>query len=254
MKEKRMKKAKSPEERKSQDLKKDLSKSFKKVQIVAIISFVLALTVIFLSREEGLSIQSITNQAGGNPLKSILTLVFLFAIKSLTVVIPLGSLYLASGLLFPPLEAVLISYLGLAVALSLPYLLGRWAGTEAIAYVRQKYPKIEKIIDLQKKNEFFASFIVRLIGWFPCDILSFYFGACKTPYPTYLLSALLGASIGVITNTLLGDLILDPLSWQFILMVVIKIIISLVALGLTYHLNKGKVNIGEEEDKDTKSS
>ena len=176
-----MKKAKSPEERESQELKKDLSKSFKKVQIVAIISFVLALTVIFLSREEGLSIQSITNQAGGNPLKSILTLVFLFAIKSLTVVIPLGSLYLASGLLFPPLEAVLISYLGLAVTLSLPFFLGRWAETEAIAYVRQKYPKIEKIIDLQKKNEFFASFIVRLIGWFPCDVLSFYFGACKTP-------------------------------------------------------------------------
>lgn len=93
---------------------------------------------------------------------------------------------------------------------------------------------------MQERNEFLASFIIRLIGWFPCDVLSFYFGACKTNYLKYITSSLLGASIGVITNTLLGDVILNPLSWQFMVMLVIKILISLSVVGITYLVNKDK--------------
>lgn len=93
---------------------------------------------------------------------------------------------------------------------------------------------------MQERNEFLASFVIRLIGWFPCDILSFYFGACKTNYIKYITSSLLGASIGVITNTLLGDIILDPFSWQFLLMLAIKILISVSVVAITYFVNKNK--------------
>lgn len=93
---------------------------------------------------------------------------------------------------------------------------------------------------MQERNEFLASFVIRLIGWFPCDILSFYFGACKTNYIKYITSSLLGASIGVITNTLLGDVILDPFSWQFLLMLAIKILISVSVVAITYFVNKNK--------------
>ncbi|MEJ8785936.1 hypothetical protein [Peptoniphilus sp. HCN-40583] len=37
-----------------------------------------------------------------------------------------------------------------------------------------------------EKNEFFSNFILRPTGWFPCDILSFYFGAAATPHPAFL--------------------------------------------------------------------
>ena len=130
--------------------------------------------------------------------------------------------------------------MGLAITLTIPFILGRWSGAEEMEYIKKKYPKIEKVIEMQERNEFLASFVIRLIGWFPCDVLSFYFGACKTNYLKYITSALLGCSIGVITNTLLGDVILNPFSWQFIVLLLIKIAISASVIAITYRVNKGK--------------
>lgn len=217
-----------------------VSKRVKKIQIVALVCFVSALVVILLTRSGNVSIESITENAQGDSRKSIVSLMFLFAIKSLTIVIPLPSLYVASGILFSPLKAVLVSYLGLAITLTIPFILGRWSGVEEMEYIKKKYPKIEKVIEMQERNEFLASFVIRLIGWFPCDVLSFYFGACKTNYLKYITSALLGCSIGVITNTLLGDVILNPFSWQFIVLLLIKIAISASVIAITYRVNKGK--------------
>lgn len=217
-----------------------VSKRVKKIQIVALVCFVSALVVILLTRSGNVSIESITENAQGDSRKSIVSLMFLFAIKSLTIVIPLPSLYVASGILFSPLKAVLVSYLGLAITLTIPFILGRWSGAEEMEYIKKKYPKIEKVIEMQERNEFLASFVIRLIGWFPCDVLSFYFGACKTNYLKYITSALLGCSIGVITNTLLGDVILNPFSWQFIVLLLIKVAISASVIAITYRVNKGK--------------
>lgn len=215
-----------------------LRKQVKRIQIVALISFAVALVAIFLMTKEHMTVESLLSHTKGNSLGGTLMLLLLFAIKSLSVVIPLPSLYLASGMLYSPLKAVAISYSGLTITLSIPYFLGRWAGGAGIDYILDRYPKMEKVIAMQKKNEFFSNFIVRIIGWFPCDILSFYFGACDTPYPVYLGASLLGCSIGVVTNTLLGDVILNPLSPQFALMIAIKIVVSLAAFGVAYYLNK----------------
>lgn len=217
-----------------------VSKRIRKIQIVAIVCFVLAIIVILLTRSGNFSVDLITENAQGNPKKSITSLMLLFAIKSLTIVIPLPSLYVASGILFSPIKAVIISYLGLAITLTIPFVLGRWSGSDEMDYIKKKYPRIDKVIEIQERNEFLASFVIRLIGWFPCDVLSFYFGACRTNYLKYIMSSLLGCSIGVITNTLLGDVILNPLSWQFIVLLLIKIAISASVIAITYHVNKKK--------------
>lgn len=219
---------------------KNVKKRYRKIQIVALVSFLSIIVVLLLTRTGNVTLDSIIENASGNPKKSIISLLALFAVKSLTIIIPLPSLYIASGVLFKPIKALLISYIGLAITLTIPFILGRWSGAEEMAYIKNKYPKIEKLIEIQERNEFLASFIIRLIGWFPCDILSFYFGACKTNYIKYITSSLLGASIGVVTNTLLGDVILDPLSWQFMLMLLIKILISVSVVLVTYFVNKNK--------------
>lgn len=221
---------------KEHENKTTLQKQLKRIQIIALISFGIALIAIYLMTKEHMTVESILSGVGSP--RATFMLLLLFGIKSLSIVIPLPSLYLASGLLYHPVKAVAVSYLGLAITLSLPFFLGRWAGGAGIDYVMDRYPKMEKVIAMQKKNEFFSNFIVRIIGWFPCDILSFYFGATATPYPVYLGASLLGCSIGVITNTLLGDVILNPLSPQFAIMIAIKIAVSAAAFGVAYRLNK----------------
>lgn len=203
-----------------------MSKRFKRIQIIALVCFVSTLIVIAVTVEGKLSIGSLLARMGGGSVRSVVLLVLLFGIKSLTVVVPLASLYVAGGMLFPPVTAVAVSFLGLAVTLTIPYIFGRWAGTEEIEYIRNKYPKIERILEIQKKNEFLAAFLVRLIGWVPCDVLSFYFGACSAAYAGYLTASLLGSAISVITNTLLGDILMDPRSWQFAVLMLAKLLVS----------------------------
>lgn len=222
------------------DNDKDVKNRLRKIQFVALVSFLSIIILLILTRSGNMSIDSVIENASGNPKNSIISLLSLFALKSLTIIIPLASLYLASGVLFGPLKAVLVSYLGLSITLTIPFILGKWSGTDEMDYLKKRYPKLNKLIVMQEKNEFLASFLIRLIGWFPCDILSFYFGACKTNYIKYITSSLLGASIGLVTNTLLGDVILNPLSWQFMGLIFIKILISASVIGITYLINKNR--------------
>lgn len=163
--------------------KETLQKQLKRIQIIALISFGIALIAIFLMTKEHMTVESILSGVGADSPKATLMLLLLFGIKSLSVVIPLPSLYVASGLLYHPVKAVAISYLGLAITLSIPFFLGRWAGGAGIDDVMDRYPKMEKVIAVQKKNEFFSNFIVRTIGWFPCDILSFTSAPRARPIP-----------------------------------------------------------------------
>ncbi len=147
-----------------------LHKQVKRIQFVALISFVLALVATFLMH---MTVESLLSHTEGNSLAGALMLLLLFGNKSLSIVIPLPSHYLAGGMLYSPLKVLAISHMGLAITLSIPYFLERWAGGAGIDYILTRYPKMEKVIVMQKKNEFFSNFIVRIIGWFPYDILSF---------------------------------------------------------------------------------
>lgn len=106
---------------------------------------------------------------------------------------PLSILYLASGILFSPTLAVLVSTAGLAVAITIPYWLGRFSGKHIADEIFEKYPKAGQIAAFQTENTFFACFITRIVGFLPGDIVSLYFGACKTPYSIYLLAGVLGS-------------------------------------------------------------
>lgn len=218
-----------------------ISKKFRKIQFISLISFSFSILISIATVGGKVSIESFINSASDTSLFSAILLVLMFGIKSLTVVIPLSSLYIASGILFSPFLAVTVSFLGLAVTLTIPYIIGRWSGKEGIDFIKLKYPKIRKLIKMQEANEFFASFIIRMVGLFPCDVVSFYFGACGTKYITYLLSAILGCAIGVVTNTLLGDVLLNPFSKQFIVLMIVKIFISVASFAIAYFLNRGKI-------------
>lgn len=119
----------------------------------------MALVATFLMH---MTVESLLSHTEGNSLAGALML--FFGNKSLSIVIPLPSHYLASGMLYSPLKALAISYMGLTITLSIPYFLGRWTGGEGIDYILHRYPKMEKVIAMQKKNEFFSNFIVRIIG------------------------------------------------------------------------------------------
>lgn len=212
----------------------------KLIPIAAIVLMGIVFTVIVKKSSEPLSVHTILKYTPENAILAAGILLLFFALKSLTVVFPLSILYLASGILFQPVIAVLISTVGLAITITIPYWIGKYSGKQAVQEICQKYPKAEIVAKYQKTNTFFACFITRIVGFLPCDIVSIYFGACDTTYLIYLAAGVLGSLLSIITTTLLGEKISNPLSVEFMIVLLCRILVSLGAVAINYRLNQKK--------------
>ena len=179
-----------------------------------------------------LTAQQIFEYSPENPYLAAAFLVLLYALKSLSVVFPLLVLYLAGGLLFSAPVALAVNMLGTAVCLSLPYWVGRWSAGSITGLLAEKYPKVRALLNLQQQNDFFFAFLVRVVGFLPCDVVSLYLGSAALPFGSYLVGGMLGMLPGILTTTLMGASIRDPRSPQFIVSVAISVVLSVTSIAL----------------------
>ena len=212
----------------------------KLIPIVAIAIMGIIFTVSVKNSGQPLSVNTILRYTPENAILAAGILLLFFALKSLTVVFPLSILYLASGILFQPIDAVLVSTGGFAIAITIPYWIGKYSGKQAVQKICQKYPKAEMVVKYQETNTFFACFITRIVGFLPCDIVSIYFGACDTTYLLYLTAGVFGSLLSIITTTLLGEKMSDPFSVEFMIVLLCRILVSFGAVVINYRLNQKK--------------
>ena len=212
----------------------------KLIPIAAIIIMGIVFTVIVKKSGQPLSVSTILRYTPENTILAAGVLLLLFALKSLTIVFPLSLLYLASGILFTPIIAVLLSTAGLAVTITIPYWIGRYSGKQAVQEICRKYPKAGTLAKYQETNAFFACFITRIVGFLPGDIVSLYFGACDTKYGRYLVAGITGSLLSIITTTLLGEKISDPFSLEFMIVLLCRILVSAGAVAVKYRLSQKK--------------
>ena len=212
----------------------------KLIPIVAIVLMGIVFTVIVKKSSEPLSVNTILRYTPENAMLAAGIVLLLFALKSLTVVFPLSILYLASGIIFQPVIAVLISTVGLAITITIPYWIGKYSGKQIVQEICQKYPKAGMIAQYQRTNTFFACFITRIVGFLPGDIVSIYFGACDAAYLIYLAAGVSGSLLSIITTTLLGEKISTPFSVEFMIVLLCRILVSVGAVVINYQLNQKK--------------
>lgn len=215
-------------------------KYIKMIPIVVIGIIAVILIVLIKSSKEPLSVDTILRYTPENMYLAAAVLFLFFALKSLTVVLPLTVLYLASGVLFSPIRALFISVCGLSITITIPYLIGRFNGKEVVKEIQKKYPKTKTIMEYQRENTFFACFITRIVGVLPGDIVSLYFGACETRYGVYLIGGIAGSLLSIVTTTILGEKISQPFSTGFFVVLLCRILVSVSSILINYRLNKRK--------------
>lgn len=96
-----------------------------------------------------------------------------------------------------------------------------------IKSIQAKYPIIEKLRDLRKKNEVIFCFAARMMR-IPGDIVSLYMGAAQVNYKKYLLGSILGAIPHTITYPIMGMSAFNLSSSQFILAFCAEVIYFLI--------------------------
>ena len=214
----------------------------KKKLIPLIAIALMCIVFIFIDKITGepLSVYTIIKYTPKDSILAAIVILFLYALKSLTVVFPLAILYLASGIIFPTWIAILINILGLAITFTIPYWIGRYFGDEAIEEIYNRFPKMKEVTKYQNSNAFFACFITRIVGFLPGDIVSIYFGACNTNFPVYLTGGISGCLLSIITTTIIGEKLNNPFTKEFLVVLLIRIIVIIGAIVLNKKIKSTK--------------
>lgn len=172
-----------------------------------------------------------------SPLGAALALLGLFALKTFVVVIPLYALYITASLLFPPIWAVLICYLGLAIELLAGYWVGRRMGQSQVRTRIEKYEFSNWLLKLIERHPLQSCFIIRFLP-LPADISNMLLGASSVRWTVYLLVSLVGLTPKMLPYVLAGEAATNAQTDQFTLMVGILLVLELAPLLIVWFRRK----------------
>ena len=145
----------------------------------------------------------------------VLVFLMLYALKGAILVVSAVMLYIAAGVIFPTWVAILVTYAGLVVSLSVGYFIGYKLGEHRVNKMIAKRKRLAAFFHGGSENLVSLCFAARL---FPMSygLVSMFFGALKVPFFRYMLMSLLGISPRMIPIVLAGAAITNPLSAEFL--------------------------------------
>lgn len=164
-----------------------------------------------------------------------------YALKSVVFVIPASLIYVSVGMAFSTKVAVVLNCVGIALEVTISYLLGRFLGGEKVdKMLRDKkgYAMLEK---LRNKGRYAFVFLLRFSS-FPIDFGSLFFGASNFTFPSYFLMSLLGVLPRVIVLTVLGVGIYEFIPMKYIITAVLCALPIAVIAFVVYTIRKKKKN------------
>lgn len=216
-------------------LLRTLSKFFRLLPLLCMGAAIL----LFLTRWKNLTVDDFLSYTPSEPLLAMLFLWLAFAVKSLSIMFPVMLLFAVSGRLFPLPVALLVNTVGIAITLTLPYLIGRFSGKDLTEKLMVKYPKLKQFRAMRSKSGLFFAFIIRAIGVLPCDVVSLYLGNTRLNYYEYIIGGVLGFMPDLICASIVGMKISDVSSPWFWGTIAVNITVCVVSmLGYRRYLKK----------------
>lgn len=195
--------------------KKNLSERLLPFAVVLILA--LSVGVSIYMKKHNLGLERLIGIEGGGMVMAIFIALLLFAIKGVVMFIPLSGLYLAVGAVMnDEIIALLVNLAGIVICLSVAYFNGTKITMERAEEIYRKFPKIKMLDDFESENSLLFSFLIRIFGIVPCDVVSMYCGIKKIPYKEYLLGSVAGMIPGLILTGIIGANITNPLSVPFL--------------------------------------
>lgn len=211
---------------------------------IIVLLWLLTVVIIFLNRDI-FTPDELVYRSPQDTVSAIAVLMLLFALKSVSVVIYCGVLFIASGILFPLYIALPVSFVGAFIMISLPYLLGRYLGSDSVDYLLEKYPKLQKVREERSKDDLMFAFLIQATGFIPSDPFSAYMGAVGANYKKYAVGSMLGYMFDLVPYTVMGISVTDPGSPAFIGALSLRIVTAVAATVYTF--SRRRRNSGQDK-------
>lgn len=226
-------------------------KRIKNIRNAIAVTFWLVVIILCLIYRDEITVDSIVAFTPQNTFVAILVMLALFAVKSVSIFIYCGLLYAASGILFPLPLAILVNILGSVIMATIPFMIGKKAGTGLVNKLIARYPKLKFMKDIPNQNEFFMSFFVRIIGILPSDIVGMYLGASEIRFNRYITGTIIGMLPATVTFCIMGMRINDVTSPEFLLSLGFELclmVVSTTAYALWMKKVKRKNQNGADDE------
>ena len=169
--------------------------------------------VLFLFLMRGIAVEDILAYMPRRAPFAILVFMMLFALKTITIFFPMNLLYLAVAAMFPPIPAIMISYAGVMVCMSIGYIGGKKLGVDEMENMLKRNPRLGHFVEKRRDNVFSLCFLGR-VSPVHFDPFSMLCGAMSLPFIKYMGASLLGVTFKLVPIVLFGFGIISILqSW-----------------------------------------
>lgn len=162
----------------------------------------------------------------------------IYLLKSVLFVIPASLIYISVGLAFDTGQAIAINFFGIAVEVTVTFLLGKFLGG---AYVEKRLRGkkfADKLLNAKRKNTLSFLLVVRALPAFPIDFVSLFLGASGIGFLPYFILSIIGIMPRVILFTVLGDGIYKYIPMEVLLLVAISAIPAALIVWLVLYIRK----------------
>lgn len=150
---------------------------------------------------------------------------------------PVVVLALAGGTGFGLLKGSLLTIIGSALNMSLMFLMSRYIFRRPVQhFLYRRYPESKKILSTNKRGLHVALALARLIPLVPYNIENYAFGLTDIRFFDYLWISLITIIPGTLIYVNVGDKLVQPNSWDFVIAIGMMLALVLGTAGLTKYM------------------
>lgn len=144
-------------------------------------------------------------------------IMLLFAVKSFFPIYPTSTVCFLTGVVLPTYFAIPVNILGFIVLITVRYFWGRRFGAGGAWKMISKTEKLRKLIQQDGKGNPALLIALRLVPIMPVNSISGIYGSFDFGYGKFVLLSVIGFLPKLISYTLVGRNVYDPLSAGFLL-------------------------------------
>lgn len=148
---------------------------------------------------------------------------------------------------FPGVKGFVINMAGICIQMIIAFFRGRFFGGGNVHKLLNKYEGTRQILEKKTSTHALLLFAFRIVPFTPMNTVSRLYGSMEIGFWEYLLISMGGFAPRVVSYTMMGRNVFDPLSPSFIVPIIVLLVISGVsALILNLILDRAAKNTKEK--------
>lgn len=165
--------------------------------------------------------------------------------------IPFPFILMMTGVMFRPVNAIIINTIGVTIVLLITYFWGKSTGGGVAIKRLEKYDNIRVMMSHHGKTKLGVLVALRLIPSVPMNAVSKAYGGMKFPLDGFIVASLLGFFPKIWVYSVMGGNISQPFTWSFMGPIIFLLILSGVAtLIVNFALEERKGDNKNVKDSD----